>query len=310
LELSFPYSRHLWEAKNATEWKALYNQEFPAPQPALPSLADVLQNLPTLNDIRHHSDLPLAALVSIHGLSSMVADCNRTRCGPCGSWNALLFQSWQRELQIVLDQFGVIILEANQTDIPVVSLIHQAVSLSLYLPLSILEVLAGKDGEGKSARIRHNVIERMSAQHLRQASWHAGQLLRICKSMEPGSLVGFNATCLYFAALALWTSSTAAAEKATPQVKSRSSASRPTNTFFLDGEVDASAVNRFITYGQGEPALSHAEGPVYLDDRSAVMAMFQDVLKANHRRGELPQQSSPLCSILLALGSFRTPSSG
>ncbi|RDH31256.1 hypothetical protein BDQ94DRAFT_172353 [Aspergillus welwitschiae] len=250
LEIPFPCSRKLWEARSATEWKTLYEQEISLSNIKLPSLAKVLSNLPTLGELHGRADFPFAALVSLHGLSNIVADCNRSWSGPCGSWNALLFQSWQRELQIALEHFETIVRAANQSHIPIVSLVHQAVSLTLYMPLRNLEVFAGKDGAESSANIRRNFIDRIEPQQLRRASWHAGQLLRLSKLMAPSSLLGFRAVCLYFAALALWTYG-AIVEKGP---KARMKTPGPSDVFFLDGEHDPPALNR----AAGESSLPYA----------------------------------------------------
>lgn len=120
--------------------------------------------------------------------------------------------------------------------------------------------------------------------------------------MTRGSLTNFCATCLYFAALALWTYGTAF----TPG----SSAQRASNfvgqqgIFLLDSEVNNVALHRFVVSGQGIPALSSADYPVCLEDRAAVMRIFQQVLRSNHFDNTVPQQLYILHHAFSALGSF------
>ncbi|KAB8269737.1 hypothetical protein BDV30DRAFT_229551 [Aspergillus minisclerotigenes] len=306
LELPFPCSRKLWNAKSAAEWGYIYVQEFPHAVEAIPSLAGVLRDPSTLGLLPCQVDFPLAAFISVHGMSLMVADCNRTRHSLQRPWTGLLFQSWQRELEQELDQFNIAIVEPLHGSVPAVSLIHQAACLSLYLPLGKLERYAGKEGEKRSADVYELFIQHINPSHLRQAAWHAGQILRIARCIPPGLLTGFCATCLYFAALALWTYSTVTAPEASSGRELRTESALQHGTFLLDGEGSpGGALRRFVISGQGIPALSSGSGPAYLDNQAAVMRLFQQVLRSNYPSQAIPQQAQTLYHAFSALGSIR-----
>ncbi|KAB8202535.1 hypothetical protein BDV34DRAFT_215338 [Aspergillus parasiticus] len=306
LELPFPCSRKLWNAKSAAEWGYIYVQEFPHAVEAIPSLAGVLRDPSTLGLLPCQVDFPLAAFISVHGMSLMVADCNRTRHSLQRPWTGLLFQSWQRELEQELDQFNIAIVEPLHGAVPAVSLIHQAACLSLYLPLGKLERYAGKEGEKRSADVYELFIQHINPSHLRQAAWHAGQILRIARCIPPGLLTGFCATCLYFAALALWTYSTVTAPEGPSGRELRTESALQHGTFFLDGEGSPSgALRRFVISGQGIPALSSGSSPAYLDNQAAVMRLFQQVLRSNYPSQAIPQQAQTLYHAFSALGSIR-----
>ena len=204
---------------------------------------------------------------------------------------------------MVFEHFKLMVLYANQSLTPIVSLTFHVVSLSLYIPLHVLEIFAGKDGEESSAKVRRDFIDHISPQHLRQASWHAGQLLRISKSMSPGSLVGFGATCLHFAALTLWTYGAVInkSRQGTPEWSNTS------GVILLDQDVDPRALDQFIVYGQGTPALSAADTPIDPHNGAAVMRVFLHVLQLNHPSGTLPVQLGGLCDTFKALGNFTMP---
>ncbi|BAE63212.1 unnamed protein product [Aspergillus oryzae RIB40] len=239
-------------------------------------------------------------------MSLMVADCNRTRHSLQRPWTGLLFQSWQRELEQELDQFNIAIVEPLHGSVPAVSLIHQAACLSLYLPLGKLERYAGKEGEKRSADVYELFIQHINPSHLRQAAWHAGQILRIARCIPPGLLTGFCATCLYFAALALWTYSTVTAPEESSGRELRTESALQHGTFFLDGEGSPSgALRRFVISGQGIPALSSGSSPAYLDNQAAVMRLFQQVLRSNYPSQAIPQQAQTLYHAFSALGSIR-----
>ncbi|KAE8399490.1 hypothetical protein BDV37DRAFT_297692 [Aspergillus pseudonomiae] len=306
LELPFPCSRRLWNAKTASEWGYVYLQEFPQIPDAFPSLAGVLRDPSTLGLLPRQIDFPLAAFISVHGMSLMVADCNRTRHSLHRPWTGLLFQSWQRELEQELDQFNIAIVEPLHESVPAVSLIHQAVCLSLYLPLGTLERYAGKEGEKRSVDVYEAFIQHVNPNHLRQAAWHAGQILRIARCIAPGLLTGFCATCLYFAALALWTYSTVTAPDESSGRELRTDMAVQRGAFFLDGESSSSgALRRFVISGQGIPALSSGSEPAYLDNQAAVMRLFQQVLRSKYPSQAIPQQAQTLYHAFSALGSIR-----
>ncbi|RHZ51317.1 hypothetical protein CDV55_102435 [Aspergillus turcosus] len=304
LTLPLPSSRNLWDARTAAEWKSLcLKEDFQSADSPL-SLADILQGPPLLWQIPLQSDASLTALVYIHGISKMVADCNRNRYERCGAWSNPLFQLWQRELQDILERFGIEVLGTLRTQNSIMALIHQAISLSVYIPLGALEVLAGKDGEESAAHVRQTIVRSISPSHFRQAIWHAGQVLRISKTMASGSLIRFCATCLYFAALALWTYGTLNPRGALPLDASELDTTEQRDVFLLDEVVDDLALRHFIVSGKRTPALSSERGPVSLDDRVAVVHIFQDVLRSNHLGRKVSQQIQTFHDVLSALEYF------
>lgn len=231
---------------------------------------------------------------------SIVMDCNRARHGPSLHLRTLVFQTWQHELQQILEQFEVAAVEPLKSSIPGIALIYQAVSLSLYIPLGDLEIFAGKEGFKRSSDIYEGTINHISPTNLRQAIWHAGQVYRIAKSMPRESLTGFCATCLYFAALALWMYSAAS----TGDGNGKGDDVEKQDIFPLDSEIDSATLRRFTISGYGTPVLSSGEQPVYLDTKAAVMRLFQQVLWSKHPGGTVHSQTRALYNAFSALGSL------
>jgi hypothetical protein len=300
LDLPMPFSRKLWDAKTAAQWRSIYLQEVPKRISPVPSLATSLQNISNLSHFPRHGDFRIAALAGVHGISTMIAHCNQTRHGPSGEWSALVMKLWQQELLQVLEQFEIVAVEPLQRVIPAIPLIYQTVSLSLYLPLGILEAFSGKDDEKRSSDVYQSFIQRISAANLRQASWHAGQVLCIAKSMPLGSLTDFCATCLYFSALAVWSLG--------PILSSNSPASdvgydNDETVFLLDGDSDGAALRRFTLSGQGTLAISSPNGHVPLNDRAAAMRLFQQLLRSRSRGGVSDQQTRALNNAFSVLGN-------
>jgi len=300
LDLSIPFSRKLWDAKTAAQWKVIYLQEVPKTMPAIPSLATTLQDISDLSRFPRHGDLRLAALANLHGILTMVADCNKPRRSPSGQWSTLVMKLWQHELQQFLEKFEIVAVKPLQQSIPAIPLIYQTASLSLHLPLGILETFTGKDGEARSVDTYQSYIQQISPENLRKASWHAGQVLRIARCMPFGSLTAFCATCLYFAALALWSLSTVFSLN--PSISdTRIDNEEP--VFLLDGDADSAILRRFILSGQGNPALSSPGKYVPLGDRAAVMGLFQQLLRSKRRGGTSDQQTKALDHAFCVLGN-------
>lgn len=298
-DLPLPFSRKLWNAKTAAEWKAVYIQEVPQRSSSSVSLANILQDITTLSSISRHADFQLAALATVNAISKMIADCNRILRDSARQWSTTVANLWQQELVQLLEQFQLLAVEPLNDSLPVMSLIFQTVSLSLYLPLGVLETFSGKDGEERSSAIYESLIQRISPTNLRKASWHAGQVLRIARSMPPGSLVASRAACVYFSALALWSLATVFSRKGMAMVTGNRSTDQ---IFFLDGEDDGDALRRFIALGQGSPALSSDGQCVHLQDRGAAMRLFQQLFSQEHGVYASDQQGRALSHAFIILG--------
>jgi hypothetical protein len=297
-DLPLPFSRKLWDATTAAEWKAIYIQEVPPNPSTSVSLSTILQDINTLSSIPRHADFKLAALATIHGISNMITDCNRILRGSARQWSIAVANLWQQELVQLLDQFQFLAVEPLKHSLPVISLIYQTVSLSLYLPLGVLETFSGKDGEERSSAIYESLIKHISPTHLRKASWHASQVLRIARSMPPGSLVASRAACVYFSALALWSLATELSVKGMVVAENRGT----NQVFFLDGEDDGDALRRFTILGQGSPVLSSAGQYVHLQDRGAVMGLFKQLFSSEHGVYGIDQQGRALSHAFTILG--------
>lgn len=232
---------------------------------------------------------------------SIVMGCNGARHGPSLHLRTLVFQTWQHELQQILEQFEIAAVEPLKQPIPGIALIYQTVSLSLYIPLGDLEVFAGKEGLKRSSDIYEGTIKHINPTNLRQAIWHAGQVYRIAKSMPRESFIGFCATCLYFAALAIWMYSAAIASSAGD---SNGGNVEKQGVFPLDTEIDSTALRRFTISGYGTPVLSSGDQPIYLDNKAAVMRLFQQVLWSKHPGGTVHSQTRALYNAFSALGSL------
>lgn len=232
----------------------------------------------------------------------MITDCNQPLRGPSGQWREVVMKIWQQELQKVLEEFDIFAVEPLQEKTPAIALIYRMVSLSLYMPPEATKIFAGRDGQKRSTDTYQSVLQHISPANLRRAGWHAGQVLRIARSMPTSSFSTFCTTCLYLAALTSWTLSTLLSTRYLVQDVGLN---QTETVFLLDvepGESDGAALQRFIISGQGLPTFTSLSKNVPLNDRAGVMRVFQEVLESKHRGGCSHQQMRALHHILAVLG--------
>ncbi|KAL4818456.1 hypothetical protein BDW67DRAFT_174252 [Aspergillus spinulosporus] len=332
LELPFPMIRALWEAKSAAEWRDIYiATSAPGLAPErLPSLVDTLRDMSAYQGRIDHQ---LSASVILHGLSALVNEYHRLRFIAQGSskhWNALVINSRQQELEQVLQQFRMISADTDPTAMSSpsasfeISLLHEVISMFLFMSLEDLQLFAGKEDRNEARRVYDSALEWIGSVDSRKAIWHAGQAIRAARAMSMAkecSLTGFLAIGVYYASLAFWsygvvsrarrskvsattssvttagtvttstTTTTAASTVLSPNsgLGSSTSASSSEPLVFLDGEETAD-VHRFISLARGCPALrgfSVSDGPALVSDPGKVMEVAQRLL-----RGDASAQTS------------------
>ncbi|KAL4975281.1 hypothetical protein BDW66DRAFT_167299 [Aspergillus desertorum] len=301
LELPLPMIRALWDANSATGWRDIYiTTSAPGPSPErLPSLVDTLRDMSTYQGRIDHQ---LSASVILHGLSALINEYHRLKFiaqGNSKHWNALVINSRQQELEQVLQHFRMISADTDPTCMPgpnpspEISLLHEVISMFLFMSLEDLQLFAGKEDRNEARRVYHSALGWIGSVDSRKAIWHAGQALRAARAMsmaKKGSLTGFLAIGVYYASLAFWSYgvvSRARRSKTSPST----STSAPTTTagtgvtitttnntvlspssclgsststssstssaeplVFLDGE-ETTDVHRFISLARGCPAL-------------------------------------------------------
>ncbi|KAL4992698.1 hypothetical protein BDW68DRAFT_193083 [Aspergillus falconensis] len=323
LELPLPMIRALWDANSAAEWRDIYiATSAPGPSPErLPSLVDTLRDMSTYQGRIDHQ---LSAAVILHGLSALINEYHRLKFiahGNSKHWNALVINSRQQELEQVLQHFRMISVDTSPTAMsgpslsPEISLLHEVISMFLFMSLEDLQLFAGKEDRNEARRVYNSALEWIGSVDSRKAIWHAGQAIRAARAMsmaKEGSLTGFLAIGVYYASLAFWSYgvvSRARRSKISPSTSipaptttagtgtataaatanvlsptsgpgSSSSASSPEPLVFLDGE-ETTDVHRFIALARGCPALrgfNTIDAPALVSDPGRVMDVAQGLL--------------------------------
>lgn len=165
----------------------------------------IWRDISKLGCIPSHVDFRLAVLASIYGISNMISEYHRVSRGSSHQWSALVTSLWQQELLQILEQFKFLAVEPLQRLIPAIPLVYHTVSYIVIIFAAWCSRNFFRQG-WQRAIICHieSFIQHISSVHLRDASWHAGQVLRIARSMPPKSLTASRSVCVYFSGLALW----------------------------------------------------------------------------------------------------------
>ncbi|PYH48928.1 putative C6 and C2H2 transcription factor RegA-like [Aspergillus saccharolyticus JOP 1030-1] len=319
LELPLPSIRSLWEAKSSTEWRDVYLASGLTGRERLPSLVDAMRDM---SRVQTHVDSQLAGFVVVHGLAAMVSEYHRFSFISKGSskhWNGLVISSRHQELSQALQHFRMVCYEWPEFPGPEVFLVHEVVSMFLYMSLEELQLFAGKEDKREARRVYHSALEWIESSDSRRAVWHAGQVVRAAKAMPPGSLTGFLAVGVYYASLAFWSYSVVAKAKSakstgqagggsrsSPGLNARNSQSPPIT--YLDGE-ETTEVQKFISLGCGSPALQGPDGPAFVSDPRQTMAVAQGLLRADASQESLPPLVQGLCQLMGDLGKAAKSSS-
>lgn len=310
LELPLPSIRSLWEAKSSTEWRDAYLASGLTGRERLPSLVDAMRDMSRLQT---RVDSQFAGFVVLHGLAAMVTEYHRFSFISKGSskhWNGLVISSRHQELSQALQHFRMVCYEWSEFPGPEVFLVHEVISMFLYMSLEELQLFAGKEDKREARRVYHSALEWIESSDSRRAVWHAGQVIRAAKAMAPGSLTGFLAIGVYYASLAFWSYSVvskAKSVKSTGQAGgSRSLGLNPRNnqfpTTYLDGE-ETTEVQKFISLGCGSPALQGPQGPAFVSDPRQTMDVAQGLLRADASNEALPPLVQGLCQLMGDLGN-------
>ncbi|KAL7927749.1 hypothetical protein ACQKWADRAFT_317930 [Trichoderma austrokoningii] len=315
LTLPLPERKELWQAKSASEWKALYLLGTAGQQNSkLPSIADVYRDVRQLAENSTRIDTQLSVSIFLHGFWSMIFEYSQlsvvhqfrsyTKDRP----NAML-SSRRQELLRDLQSF-----QFNSSDLqgctPQEHVVFNLLMMHLYVSLDDLQIFSGKQGEEEARRMYPILQQWTSSPESWFAVWCAGQILRYAKLFPLGQLKDFYAIAVHHAALALWTYGVVA--RASQQQDM--AAQYGYEPMYLDEGNNATSIQQFLSFGQGRPlvqgpptALTSGAAPsdasVY--DPRACMNIVQEILQTNFRRPQdaLPPLVENLCQLIKQLGN-------
>lgn len=306
LELPLPFSRELWEAKSAGEWRDIYISTGFQTSERLPSLADLMHDMSQLTTYHGRIDSQLAAFVLLHGVSALVHEYHRLKFvsqGNSSHWHALVISSRQQELGDALQHFRMACSGWHTR--PEIELLLEVISMLLHMSLEELQLFAGKEDKKEARRVYDSALDWINSIDSRRAVWHAGQVIRAASAMPRGSLTGFFAIGVYYASLALWSYSVVAKAKdakvAAGRLTTHPQMRGDWPFVFLDAG-ETTEVHKFISLGCGRPALQGRHGPILVVDPCLTMQTTEELLRAEIPRDALPSLVVSICQLLCDLG--------
>ncbi|KAF4984072.1 hypothetical protein FZEAL_651 [Fusarium zealandicum] len=306
LTLPLPAAKELWYAKTAREWKGVYLEREAGQTKRAPSVGDLFHDINLLAANRHRVDVQLSTAIYLHAFWAVILE-YRTLCSACktrsyarstlGGSSSLLSS---RHQQLVHDLQTFQSMTACWPEISAQErLVLNLLMMNLHVSLDDLQLFAGKEGEEQARRIYPVLQQWAESPDSRSAVWFAGQVLRFAKLFPAGQLKNFYAVGVHHAALALWTCGVVT------RAARRQGMPLQQETVYLD-EPESMALQRYISLGQGRPAIRGPSGrdEASIEDPRASMEAAHEVLKSNFSGGQNapPAIVENLCILIRQLG--------
>ncbi|KAL2180354.1 uncharacterized protein P884DRAFT_192361 [Thermothelomyces heterothallicus CBS 202.75] len=271
LTLPLPYSRDLWFARSAEEFKARYI-ELGANSARPPCLGDLFRDVNALSNHIPRLDMPFAILIFLHAFWSLIWEYRQLASiyGASVTANAhsnttsLLLDSRRAELTTQLKSFHQHLQIYRTTHptllrdfFPLLLLLFHFLLFNLHAPLPDLQLFSGKEGEDQARRVYPALRGWASSADARRAMWHAAQVLKAARAFPKGTLQDFWGVAVCHAVLGVWgwgivnraspttsSSSTRSSSSASGRVKGGENGSEQwqaggedeSNVVYLDGE--------------------------------------------------------------------------
>lgn len=171
--------------------------------------------------------------------------------------------------------------------------------MSLHVNPDLITRFAGKCGEAEAHRAYQELQPWSQTKPARTAIWHAAQVLRHAREVQPYQLRGADTFIIYHAVMVIWTWSMMHRNTQTPDEQAGRA----------DVLIDGDEVDAFVLMGSGRPCLrwNHHE-TIFIRDPRAVMRFGIRLLESNYpneSRANLPQLTKSLCELMGELGGLK-----
>ncbi|KIW99953.1 uncharacterized protein Z518_10881 [Rhinocladiella mackenziei CBS 650.93] len=300
LSADLPYSRDLWLAKTAGDWKSLYLAKRDQIDDRLPSIRHCIDDTSVIFRFGHVVDVQMTLALVLSSIWALIwqyrqmkETLNVNNKGD-SRINGMTANSLYQETTRLIQHLRLNATEWEGSMTPPSTLLRELCLMHLHVSLEDVQLLAGKEGEEEARKVFPLLKVWAESAESRQALFHAGQILRAAKQYPNGMLREASAVAVYHASLAFW--AYAVLGKAVTATESPLSnfASQPTPSpddkiaghVRLDGE-DGPELQRFLVLGRGVPSIrrylegekSNGKPDVPLTDPVATMAAITDLLR-------------------------------
>ncbi|KAL4960225.1 Zn(II)2Cys6 transcription factor [Aspergillus stella-maris] len=320
LSCPLPAARDIWQASNATAWREAVLAKPPISDKDVPTWAAIMEDGSLLAGLETHYDTSLIALVIVHGYWSQIWAYHeslrffRHKTSRTSQARTMLWLSCQQQDLAQCLTASKRDLVTHALDPAQVEIIAEFCLMALNVSPRELQQFAGRLGE-EEAEITYQILQQwMNESEFRAAVWHAGQILRLTRTLPLTQLREFSAICLYQASLTLWAYgllSKCAPPHTSPTIAGSTCAIAEHQSDELQVRLDGpecAATTAFLTLGRGVAGISLGLNKVFcpLTDVETVMRETCDIYRDNFGldTASLPPLLESLITLMTGLGSI------
>ncbi|OQV03389.1 hypothetical protein CLAIMM_08438 [Cladophialophora immunda] len=266
LSVPVPYSKELWVARSAADWKRVYLQaggnNEPRPQSFINLLADPIA-LVSLSDLydRYHIKLCL-----LHAISDMISRHRQDRSifAPIEKSGTRVSSfsdevQHQRILHILKHiRLSYEDLEAQQTI--ELDLLFHLFSMHLFAPFDQMELAAGKEGPSEARRADPVLQQWIQTGDARQAVWHGSQVLRATRMLAPEQFKHYYVVAAYHSGLCLWIYGMLSQQSKSQNMQNITPGPESSSEDVILDQEESIKTQRWISHNRGRPAISSQSG--------------------------------------------------
>lgn len=326
LSADLPFSRDLWLAQTATEWRNIYLSRTNEMGERLPSIRMCVDDTSPIFKHERIIDVPMtlvAIISSIWRLIWQYREVKTTIKSPTKAGlrhSGLNANSLLQEISHLMQHLSLNATEWGGSMNPAARLLHEQCLMHLHVSLEDVQILAGKEGEDEARKAFPVLSAWAESLESRQAIYHAGQVLRAAKQYTGHMLRDASAVAVYHAGLTFWAYSVLSKtlnhfdehQHQQPQPRSTPGGTGLGNFVRLDGE-DSPELQRFLVLGKGFPSIrrwvegreTNADSDVPLSDPISVMKAITSLLwkKNGDDEKSCPPLVVNLSKLLSSLGN-------
>ncbi len=325
LSADLPFSKDLWLAKTAKEWKDVYLSRFNELSDRLPSIRSCVDDTSPIFRYQHTLDVQMTLILTISSIWSLIWQYREmkttVKSHAKGSLRngGLTANALHQEISHLMQHLNLNATEWDGGMKPAAKLLHEQCLMHLHVSLEEVQLLAGKEGEEEARKAFPILSAWAESPESRQAIFHAGQVLRAAKQHETSMLRDASAVAVYHASLTFWAYSVLSKSLSSPDGHQQQLNTRATpgtaghhSLVRLDAE-DTPELQRFLVLGKGVPSIRswvegdelNAKHDVPLSDPMSVMTAITSLLwkKNGDDEKSCPPLVVNLSKLMRSLGS-------
>lgn len=206
LTLPLPACRDLWLAPTAEMWRDTYTATYRTTHEVQPSLRSILSNSDLSDALPSRCDRALAINMFLCGTAAQIWELEQQTALIIDSadrgdaHDELWLRARHQKLHNILER-----LHSQLNDVSAVGMLAYEYLLTImHVKMDTIMRFAGKCGEHEAHIAYQDLQAWYKGKHARIAVWHAGQVVRMARSVPPYHLRGGDALLTYHAVMVLW----------------------------------------------------------------------------------------------------------